>query len=454
MAAAKRDFKNFRAFGGRLADGIYAFPRVESRDSAGRVREWSTFVRLVKLRAGDDGTRNVNWEDDFATAPIRDEYFDGAPIPEGIVAQLWNLAGIQGMQLTKSSPTYISVGKNLGRANQTNAWQQALIKARSFWMKKKDAAGDEQKRDAPRRYIPQAVKKFEETPRDAANQLRWPCAVQPKYNGGRMVASGGDMYSRKLKDIDGNNHIRAELALFFGATQAKWPGAYLDGELYKHGVSLQVISGLMRASKKPPPADAPLLDFIVFDVFFPARAQLTFAERLEILKDMFTTALMAHPLQYIKLVTTYMADGPADEDRLYKGFLAEGYEGSIVRNLDGVYEMGTEREKRSWQVRKHKPRHSAEYEVVGFTEGEVGKDKGALIWELKGPAPPGGAAATFTSTPNMPLKERKELFARLKASPAEFEAEWKGRPMTVEYDELSDDGIPLRAKAVGLRLVD
>jgi hypothetical protein len=48
----------------------------------------------------------------------------------------------------------------------------------------------------------------------------------------------------------------------------------------------------------------------------------------------------------------------------------------------------------------------------------------------------------------MTLPERYAMFKKI---PDHFDATYKGRLMTIEYEDLSKDGIPLRAKAVGIR---
>ena len=178
---------------------------------------------------------------------------------------------------------------------------------------------------------------------------------------------------------------------------------------------------------------------------------MSYIDRKKVLDDIFKISKMLNSkLKYIKQVETFISNNKQDETKLYHTFLENGYEGSIVRNLDAPYEIG----KRSYQIRKRKPRFDSEYEIVGYKEGKQGKDKGAIIWILKTPGDKKKniPSIEFTSTPvGMNYEERKELFKSLTTSI--FNKKYKGKMMTVEYDDISDEGVPLRAKAKCVRTI-
>jgi ATP-dependent DNA ligase len=151
----------------------------------------------------------------------------------------------------------------------------------------------------------------------------------------------------------------------------------------------------------------------------------------------------------VRLVPVFVVADEKEEAAVYESFLKQGYEGAMIRNLDAPYEWGVDREKKSYQLRKHKPRHSAEYEVVGYTEGDSGKDMGAIIWVLQT-----AGGTRFNSAPvGMTYAERYAQYKEFGAVPGTFERDWKGKMMIVEYDDISDAGVPLRAKAKCLRTV-
>ncbi len=91
-----------------------------------------------------------------------------------------------------------------------------------------------------------------------------------------------------------------------------------------------------------------------------------------------------------------------------------------------------------------KPKFTDEYEVVGYAEGSKGKDKGAILWVCQTQD-----GDQFHVTPkDMTYAERYDLFHDAVDN---FEEKYLGRMLTVEYEDLSKDGIPLRAKALTFR---
>lgn len=494
MASDKRDFSDFHKFPGCIvkegsAEGWYSFPCIYSIDSMQRRRAWHIWVRLITTKDGTQPPRRkINWDTTTDTVvPIIKKYLNGdiGDIPKNTIAQMWTVQGIENekhfddkventtYKSTTSIPTYVTSGKNLGKKNATTVLTQALIVARSKYLKKKQESNMED----VNRFFPVAVHKYELKPRDTARHLRLPLAVQRKLDGGRAVAYYDEktktpiMYTRKLKNLYGNEHMLKELKTFFEVINDKYPKIYLDGELYKHGLSLQVISGMMRREKGSKTEvkekgdgneNNIKLEYHIFDLFFPTSCksmkEMPYQERNIILDDIFDIAKKENiNLKFIVKVKTHIAKTFEEETKLYNQFLEEKYEGSIVRNLDASYEFGVNKESRTYQIRKRKPRYSAEYEIVGYTEGTQGKDRGAIIWVLKTKKTVKNKinypSQQFTSTPvGMDYEERYNLFKKM--TPSYFAKNYKGKYMTVEYDDISEEGVPLRAKTKGVRILD
>jgi hypothetical protein len=446
---------------------------VSSIDVAGRTRNWQIFVRLIRVegKVKQPARRKINWKlTEDTQVDINPRFLTpldivqgppGGPvepltIPAGVIAQIWSEHGIVKpvkKATSRSVPSYVIKGKNIGKSNATNVFTQALINARSKHLGKQKGCAS--------RYYPIAVHKISDKPRDPSKHIVYPVAIQRKLDGGRTVAyAGADgkavLYSRKLKDIKGQVNIVKDLNTLFKKIKKTYPGAYLDGELYQHGLSLQQISGIMRRDAKSKTTaressrgvQETQLGYHIFDIFFPEDAKLAkmpFIERKRVLD----TIMAENKSPRLVLVKTYIANNEAESQLAYDTFLKEKYEGAIIRNLAGVYEFSAAREMRTYQVRKRKPRYSAEYKVIGYTEGSKGKDKGAIIWVLET-----DKQIQFTSTPvGIDYAERYRLFKLFRSKPAEFANNYKDKKMTVEYDDISTDGVPLRAKAKCLRVI-
>ena len=96
----------------------------------------------------------------------------------------------------------------------------------------------------------------------------------------------------------------------------------------------------------------------------------------------------------------------------------------MLRNCAGTYRVGV----RSTDLQKYKEFEDAEYEVVGFKEGD-GLEKGCVIWMCKT-----AAGQTFAVRPRGTHEERAALFPRA--------ASFVGQQLTVRFQELTTDGIP------------
>jgi ATP-dependent DNA ligase len=131
--------------------------------------------------------------------------------------------------------------------------------------------------------------------------------------------------------------------------------------------------------------------------------------------------------------------------------LDQGYEGAVIRNPKGIYRTRIYSQHRSYDVQKLKPLENAEFEVVGYDQGKKGKNVGAIKFKLKTET-----GKVFNAEPkNMTQDERYRLFEKMSEvqenGKTYFENEYLGKPYTVEYFELSKDGVPQQPKGLGLR---
>lgn len=251
--------------------------------------------------------------------------------------------------------------------------------------------------------------------------------------------------------------------------------------MYYHGAPLQIISGTVRrkSALAAKPIDRTItpvaedfsdltqhdLSFVMYDLFIVNKGSntsnsLTFDERFAIMRaisrwnDARNPAIRLRKISFAETATFVSKPGGGVGERaidyaleLYARFLGEHYEGAIFR-LNTPYEHSVNG-RHSKGLLKMKPVHDAEFTIVGFTLGENGRARGALLFTCE--VSPGGAR--FNVTPTGTVASRIALateFARVEDNGnTVFENEWLGKPLIVHFDELSPAGVPQRARTDG-----
>lgn len=437
MAAKSLAIKDYKKIPGEIDPNdptTYIFPQVASKRNA-KPTYWRIIVRLVEANIYDE-----RGEDSFRL--IADEYFNNKPISNtyGWIKVL-SKVGENG-KVKKAPPTYVKSGKNIGKANQTNVFTQALRDALSKYNKQLQKSREDIV--APITLYPPMLaqeKSKQKSPVDYSREVY----IQKKFNGVRVVSAAHNgqiiMYSRARHIYPGFSHIRPELGEIF----AKYPNIYLDGEVYKHGVDLQIISGTARKEIGAECVELKL-DYYIFDCFDPARPDLTFSQRLAIIQEIEKN--FGH-LIFVKFVETNRVKNEEEAQAFYQHYLSGGYEGAILR-LDAPYKYSYN-DYHSSNLLKMKPVHDAEFRIIGYTSGRVGKAEGVLMFILQTKS-----GKEFTINLGMPIEERKELYAKMGTiednGKTHFENHYKGKLLTVMFDELSSDGVPVRARTQGIVL--
>jgi ATP-dependent DNA ligase len=316
-------------------------------------------------------------------------------------------------------------------------------------------------------FPPQLLTRLGDSKKATLQPDEFPVDVQRKLNGVRAVAALEReaaeplLYSRTRKVLAGHPQVRAELARFARAARGLTPAraahppvfVYLDGELYRHGQPLHAISGQARRADA-----AGEVEYHVYDAFFPHSDIVLWRDRRAFLEQLFARVAGdgGAPLQYVRLVETVPAADLAEVRALADRFVAEGYEGAVVRRPAFHYTYSYNNY-HSANVLKVKPLYDAEFPVVGFKSGKAGKGADTLLWICRVPEPKNPADAEFTVAPkNLTLEESRRLYACLQQEVApgvtRFDRDFRGRPLTVEYPELSaKTGKPTQAKATVFR---
>lgn len=406
------------------------FPPILTVDSRGKTRVWKIYVIVMR--------------GDIPISNIPADFKSNKPL-DGISANIYTEAGTEDGKRTISSPTIVVSGKNIGKKNQTNAFTQAIRDAYGAYMKysKSHTKGAS---TAIRNFIPpmllnkyatvqRSTIHYEKTQIDPSKEKVF---MQPKVNDLRIVScydNGVIMYTRRLNPITGFEEHRVILKQMFD----QYPQIHLDGGFYCHGMSLQEINSIVRNTNVRDNDNK--LEYVLFDCYLPDNPNATFEARFKILNNIYSNVA---PTKLVRIIDTRVVHSTDEMISVFNEYLSQKYEGGILRKANGKYTPGYNNI-RSNDVLKIKPRLDDEYVVVGFTSGRKGKDKDAIIWILQN-----SDGKEFMVVPNMSLKERNDLFADFTNHPEKFE-KYRGKLMNVEYAELSIDGVPQQAKAIGWR---
>lgn len=449
MAADKRDFVDFENFGGLLDNDVYRYPTIKYIDEFEREREWNVFVRLIKYSSKTKQSQ-IDWDLlKEKQLSIKKEYFHTGDkyvdLPKHSAGQVWIETGIIGGKITRHIPTYFRKVAFKGQSNQRNIFMQALINARSQYLKKQERSINTEIDDSKKtkcittKYFPMLAKTYS----DGEKYLKFPLYVQPKLDGNRCIAYLYNkeviLYSRNKKEHKHKQYLKDELLkpLMDLYDNNQCQSLYLDGEFYIHGNSLQDISSKARNLKK----DDNSLEYHIYDCFYPLNMNLPFTERYKTLIEIFKVNVF----NKIKLVETKLVNDFKEMTEFYNYCIQNDYEGAMCRNADGEYAGDPNRvsSSRSKNLVKLKQKFTSEFEIVGFTEGKKGKDKGALIWILQT-----DTGIRFNVIPKMEYQDRYSMYNECVKS---FDKKYLGLMLTVEYTELSEKGVPLCAKGIIIR---
>jgi ATP dependent DNA ligase domain len=329
-------------------------------------------------------------------------------------------SGVRGGKLTQSS--YRCEPKNVGRANATTAEEQAKLEAQADWTKKRDRKYSETvpPEDVTHENMPMLAHSFFVKGEPGvltthAKKVQWPVDVQVKFDGLRAKARRVDgkvvllPRSGQLDEVYDAKHVIQQLD--------RWlpNGIELDGELYVHGKKLQEIASLAKRFRAP---DSTILIYHVYDVpMLDGNRDAPWRDR----RDHLAQITESPSVQRAKTVS---ASSVEDVVGFFRRFRERGFEGAMVRLLDGVYECGH----RSASLLKVKEHMDAEFEVIGCEEG-VGKDVGTATFVCVTED-----GKEFRARMRGPIDDRRRFWAE--------RARYIGRKLTVSFMRWTEEGKP------------
>ncbi len=310
--------------------------------------------------------------------------------------------------------------------------KKAMTKAKALFKKKKEEGFREKthanlKKHHTKQSVirPMGAHKLD----DFAHKLKYPVLVQRKLDGYRCLAhldsNSIHLYSRTMKPYSHLDHIRDELKEIL-----KDQDFYLDGELYNHEMGLHEIGSLVRKKyvQKENVEKMKEITYCIFDMFQPNQMELTFQERYQFLEKLFAKK----KFQYLKLVSIVKCDDLKCVEKENEKYLAEGYEGVIVRNMDGLYQWN----KKSYDVLRTKEFKREKFILIGAKEGE-GAQNGAIVWKVECNKEHNHS---FWAIPIGTIEERRRLYEEYRKNPKKY----IGQTAVVKYLEKDGNGCVTR----------
>lgn len=301
------------------------------------------------------------------------------------------------------------VGKNIGKANETTPNQQALLEAKSKYDKKLREGYFKTLEEANNTEVilPMLAKPYEKE----SKKVDWTTAyVQPKLDGIRCLNSKKGKISRKNVVIDTMDHIKVPDTLEH----------VIDGELYAHGLSFQenmkIIKKVRSGTKN--------VKHHVYDMILDK----PFEVRYELLKNY----LDNEGCENLELVPTYKVESEEEMNLWHEKFLAQGYEGTMLRWGTGGYQVN----KRSSYLLKVKDFLDIACRIINVLPSEKMPNQAVFICELDGI--PFGCGMKFSH------KEREEFLTS--------KDEYIGKTAEIRFFEYTDDGLPRFPVCVGIRI--
>lgn len=310
----------------------------------------------------------------------------------------------------RSNENLITSGKNVGRANETTPYAQACLEAESKWKKQLDKGYVENISNVDNEILlPMLAQRFQ----DRKHDIIYPCIVQPKLDGVRVLAKRNKndiiYLSRKGKEYTTLSHLTPDLLSIMK------DGEVFDGEIYSHDMTFQELVSNVKKLRE----DSRNLEFHVFDI---ADTKMECEARLQLVLT--RCAQIKTKNKKIKAVKYSVAQNEQHVYTWHNKFVEEGYEGVIIRNKKANYVF----KKRVKDLQKYKEFIDEEFKITGGYPG-TGTEEGCITFTVKNQK-----NQEFSVRPRGSFEQRREWMQTIERH--------IGKLLTVRYQELTDGGIP------------
>lgn len=199
---------------------------------------------------------------------------------------------------------------------------------------------------------------------DVPDNMPFPVLASYKLDGIRATGQDGKFRARSLKEIP-NSFIQSHYMRLIDSMD----GELIVGKENEEGTFRRTTSGVMSKDGEPD------FTFNVFDCF---DIEGDFNVRINTLKHFFHVNPSIP--SWLKFVPHYLIEDRAELDRMLEHALQSGYEGIVVRKIEGHYKHGRSTKKEGLLLRL-KPWEDAEAEILGFIEQQHNANE-ATINEL------------------------------------------------------------------------
>jgi DNA ligase 1 len=296
--------------------------------------------------------------------------------------------------------TWIETGKKRqfpvleiqGKTNRTTDHEQALKEGYRKWLNQMSKGYTRATQQQEQLLLPMLAQKFTERKK----YIKYPCAVSKKLDGIRMISCFKDgkivLTSRTGKEFMHVEKVRQHVQDLY----SEFGNIILDGELYSHDLPFSVISGAIRSIKKKSIHDH-LLEYWIFDVIDVNTDYKTRAQLLQKMEEWYNSSYSVDD-RVLKFELYTLVDKETQIQEYHDVYVSQGFEGLIIRNLDGKYII----KHRTNDLQKFKNFEDTEYKIVGYKLG-TGTEAGAIIFECE--FSPG---KTFDVRPRGSISERIE----------------------------------------------
>jgi DNA ligase 1 len=226
-------------------------------------------------------------------------------------------------------------------------------------------------------------------------------------------------------------HISKALKPFF----EEHPDWIIDGEIYSHDEKFEKIISLVKKSK-PTQEDLieseKLVKLWIFDGTME-NEEWNFVNRFNLIKE---EVKKLSDIKYLKFVENEEVNNHAEVQEAHDKYVAEGYEGVMVRIPNSMYEN-----KRSKYLLKYKEFMDEEFVIKEVVEGSGNRSgmAGKLIVIDKNGNEFGAG-----------IKGGEDYYKEL----LEKKDELVGKLATIRYQNLSEDGIPRFPVAINIAPID